>query len=176
MWRRDVYAPFASPSFIIPKADKSVLPRWVNNYRKLNTIIIPDRYPLPRIEDISFFQMLMNPDHIKYTATLTPTTCHPRAIKADWQNIPCIPRRYHHLVVNVSRTQRKCYKSAGRVTERATVLFIKKVNIVRNGNGFPRTSYLRERNQSGWIKGRKGAELASTEICKTSTPVPGKRS
>ena len=82
-------SPYASPSFIIPKADKSALPRWVNDYRKLNSITIPDAYPLPRIEDIladcskgkiwgkidmtnSFFQTCVNPDHVKYTATLTP--------------------------------------------------------------------------------------------------------
>ena len=82
-------SPYASPSFIIPKADKSALPRWVNDYRKLNSVTIPDAYPLPRIEDIladcskgkiwgkidmtnSFFQTRVNPDHVKYTATLTP--------------------------------------------------------------------------------------------------------
>jgi hypothetical protein len=29
-------SPYASPSFIIPKADPTVLPRWVNDYRHLN--------------------------------------------------------------------------------------------------------------------------------------------
>lgn len=38
---------YASPSFIIPKADNTVLPRWVNDYRKLNKITVPDNYPLP---------------------------------------------------------------------------------------------------------------------------------
>jgi hypothetical protein len=82
-------SPYASPSFIIPKADPTVLPRWVNDYRKLNNLTVPDNYPLPRIDDIladcsrgkiwgkidmtnSFFQTLVHPDHIKYTATLTP--------------------------------------------------------------------------------------------------------
>lgn len=80
---------YASPSFIIPKAGVAVLPWWVNNYQKLNSITVPDCYPLPCIEDIlvdcskgkiwgkidmtnSFFQTLVNPDHVKYTATLTP--------------------------------------------------------------------------------------------------------
>lgn len=40
-------SPYASPSFIIPKADSTVLPRWVNNYRKLNKVTVPDNYPLP---------------------------------------------------------------------------------------------------------------------------------
>jgi hypothetical protein len=82
-------SPYASPSFIIPKADKTALPRWVNDYRKLNKVTVPDSYPLPRIDDIladcskgkiwgkidmtnSFFQTRVNPEHIKYTATLTP--------------------------------------------------------------------------------------------------------
>ncbi|GLB45013.1 putative retrotransposable element tf2 155 kda protein type 1-like [Lyophyllum shimeji] len=82
-------SPYTSPSFIIPKADKSVLPRWVNDYRALNSQTVPDSYPLPRVEDIladcakgkiwgkidmtnSFFQTLVHPDDIKYTATLTP--------------------------------------------------------------------------------------------------------
>jgi hypothetical protein len=80
---------YTSPSFIIPKADKAVLLRWVNDYCNLNCATIPDNYPLPCIDDIlancvkgkiwgkidmtnSFFQTLVHPDHIKYTATLTP--------------------------------------------------------------------------------------------------------
>jgi hypothetical protein len=80
---------YMSPLFIIPKADPSILPWWVNDYRNLNHATIPDNYPLPRINDIladcakgkiwgkidmtnSFFQMLVHSDHIKYTATLTP--------------------------------------------------------------------------------------------------------
>ncbi|RDB15414.1 Transposon Ty3-G Gag-Pol polyprotein [Hypsizygus marmoreus] len=82
-------SPFTSPSFIVPKADPNILPRWVNDFRGLNKVTTLDNYPLPRIDDIladcakgsiwgkidmtnSFFQTLMNPDHIKYTATLTP--------------------------------------------------------------------------------------------------------
>lgn len=45
-------SPYTLPSFIIPKADSSVLPRWVNDYQKLNKVTIPDNYPLPRIDDI----------------------------------------------------------------------------------------------------------------------------
>lgn len=80
---------YASPSFIIPKTDPTVLPHWVNDYHHLNWLTIPDNYPLPRISDIladcakgkiwgkidmtnSFFQTLVHPDDIKYTATLTP--------------------------------------------------------------------------------------------------------
>ena len=82
-------SPYASPSFIIPKADPTVLPYWVNDYRHLNRLTILDNYTLPRIDDIladcakgkvwgkidmtnSFFQTLVHPNHIKYAATLTP--------------------------------------------------------------------------------------------------------
>jgi hypothetical protein len=82
-------SPYVSPSFIIPKADPTVLPRWVVDFRKLNEITVPDHFPLPRIDDIladcakgkiwgiidmtnSFFQTRVHPDEIKYTATLTP--------------------------------------------------------------------------------------------------------
>ena len=71
------------------KVDMMVLPCWVNNYHIQNPAMIPDNYPLPHINDIlancakgkiwgkinmtnSFFQTLVHPDHVKYTATLTP--------------------------------------------------------------------------------------------------------
>jgi hypothetical protein len=82
-------SPFSSPSFLIPKADRTALPRWVNDYRRLNEVTITDRYPLPRIDDIladcaqgkiwgkidmtnAFFQTHMHPEDVKYTATCTP--------------------------------------------------------------------------------------------------------
>ena len=80
---------FASPAFIVPKSDPTVLPRWVNNYRQLNENTITDSHPLPRIDDIlndcakgkiwaemdmtnSFFQTRMHPEHIPLTAVSTP--------------------------------------------------------------------------------------------------------
>ena len=80
---------FASPAFIIPKADPNVLPRWVNDYRQLNENTVTDSHPLPRIDDIlndcakgkywaildmtnSFFQTRMHPAHVPYTAVSTP--------------------------------------------------------------------------------------------------------
>jgi len=80
---------FASPSFIIPKVDRTVLPRWVCDYRQLNDNTVPDNFPLPRIDDIlsdcargkiwatidmtdSFFQTRMHPDDIHKMAVTTP--------------------------------------------------------------------------------------------------------
>ena len=80
---------YLSPAFIIPKPDKAVLPRWVNDYQRINANTVTDSYPLPRIDDIladcakgriwgkidmtnSFFPTRMHPDHIKYTAVMTP--------------------------------------------------------------------------------------------------------
>ncbi|KAJ3553691.1 hypothetical protein NP233_g12588 [Leucocoprinus birnbaumii] len=82
-------APNASPAFVIPKADPTAPPRWVNDYRTLNKNTIPDPYPLPRIDEIladcgkgkiwgtidmtnAFFQTRMKPDHIPLTAVATP--------------------------------------------------------------------------------------------------------
>jgi hypothetical protein len=82
-------SPHASPAFLIPKANKDTLPRWVNNFRPLNTNTVRDSFPLRRVDDIladcakgkiwstidftdSFFQTRMHPDSIKYTAVNTP--------------------------------------------------------------------------------------------------------
>ena len=80
---------YVSPAFIVPKADPNVLPRWVNDYWKLNANTIADNHPLPLVGDIlrdcaghkyygkidmtnSFFQTKMHPDSVKYTAVNTP--------------------------------------------------------------------------------------------------------
>jgi hypothetical protein len=82
-------SPHASPAFIIPKSDPSVLPCWVNDYRQLNKNTIMDSHPLPRTDDIlndcakgkiwgtidmtnSFFQTRMHPSDIPLTAVSTP--------------------------------------------------------------------------------------------------------
>lgn len=80
---------WSSPSFIIPKADPTVLPRWVNDFRKLNANTIVDNHPLPRIDEIlkdcakgkifgkidmtnAFFQTRVHPDDMKYLVIHTP--------------------------------------------------------------------------------------------------------
>jgi hypothetical protein len=79
----------ASPAFLVPKADPTVLPRWVNDYRALNANTVVDSHPLPRIDDIladcgkgeiwskmdmtnSFFQTRVHPDDVHLTAVTTP--------------------------------------------------------------------------------------------------------
>jgi len=79
----------SSPAFIIPKADPTVLPHWVNDFRVLNANTVPDNHPLPRNDEIlhncakgqffgkidmtnSFFQMKCHPDDIHWLAVHTP--------------------------------------------------------------------------------------------------------
>jgi RNase H-like domain found in reverse transcriptase/Reverse transcriptase (RNA-dependent DNA polymerase)/Integrase zinc binding domain len=86
---RPSHAPTGSGAFIIPKADPTVLPRWVNDYRQLNANTVTDCFPIPRIDDIladcakgkiwatidmtnSFFQTRMHPDDVPLTAVNTP--------------------------------------------------------------------------------------------------------
>jgi hypothetical protein len=78
---------FASPSFLVPKSDPKVLPRWVCNYWHINENTVPDNYPMPKVSEIlsdcgrskffckvdlkdSYFQM--HPDDIYKTAVSTP--------------------------------------------------------------------------------------------------------
>jgi hypothetical protein len=42
----------ASPAFMVPKSDITVLPRWVNDYRMLNANTVLDAHLLPRVDDI----------------------------------------------------------------------------------------------------------------------------
>lgn len=82
-------SPYASPAFLVPKADPAALPRWVNDYRQLNANTVPDAHPLPSIPEIlsdvgkgrywgkidmtnSFFQTKVHPDDIQKTAVTTP--------------------------------------------------------------------------------------------------------
>lgn len=85
---RPSHAPTGSGAFIIPKLDPNVLPRWVNDFRQLNSNTITDSFPIPRIDDIladcakgklwasidmtnSFFQTRMHPKDIPLTAVNT---------------------------------------------------------------------------------------------------------
>ena len=81
-------SPYSSSCFLILKADPTAAPRWVNDFRKLNTNIVPDAHPLPSIQEIlsdcakgkiwgkldmtnSFFQTRVHPNDIQYTAITT---------------------------------------------------------------------------------------------------------
>ena len=102
----------ALPSFLVPKTDQTVLPRWVNDYRALNTNTVLDSYPLPRVDDIlsdctkgkiwskldmtnSFFQTRVHPDDIPLTVVTTSFglyewTVMPQGLK----NAPLIHQRW----------------------------------------------------------------------------------
>lgn len=43
---------YVLPAFIVPKANPLALPRWVNDYRKLNQNTVPNNHPLPLVQDI----------------------------------------------------------------------------------------------------------------------------
>ena len=82
-------APAGSGAFIIPKADPTVLPQWVNDYCQLNSNTVTDSFLIPLISEIladlgqgkvfasldmtnSFFQTRMHPDDVALTAVNTP--------------------------------------------------------------------------------------------------------
>ena len=78
---------FASSAFVIPKRSGEV--RLVGDFRKLNSLTIPTRFPLPRIEDLllsfqgmkffstldlnsGYHQIAIQPEHIPRTAIILP--------------------------------------------------------------------------------------------------------
>jgi hypothetical protein len=101
----------ASPAFLVPKSDTVVLPRWVNDYRALNTNTVTDSHPLPRVDDIladcakgkiwskmdmtnSFFQTRVHPDDIHLTAVTTPLGLYEwLAMPMGLRNSPAIHQR-----------------------------------------------------------------------------------
>lgn len=77
----------ASPLHVVPKADGGW--RLVGDYRRLNDITVPDRYPVPHIQDFTdglagscifskvdlvrgYNQIPMHPDDVGKTAVTTP--------------------------------------------------------------------------------------------------------
>lgn len=80
-------SPWSSPLHVVPKGCGSIRP--VGDYRKLNSCTIPDRYPIPHIQDFSnalfgckifskidivraYFHIPVHPEHIQKTAVCTP--------------------------------------------------------------------------------------------------------
>jgi hypothetical protein len=50
LWRST--SQYVSPSLIIPKKDPTALPRWVCDYRTLNSLTVRDRLPLPNVDEL----------------------------------------------------------------------------------------------------------------------------
>lgn len=115
---------FASPSFIVPKTDPTVLPCWVNDYHKINKNTIPDNHPLSYVDDIladcakgkiwgkmdmtnSFFQTHVHPDNIHLTAVTTPFGMYEwTVIPMGRQNTPtthqrCMCSTLRHLISDI---------------------------------------------------------------------------
>ncbi|KAF7339146.1 Reverse transcriptase-RNase H-integrase [Mycena venus] len=104
-------SPHASPAFLIPKADKIVLPRWINDFRPLNAATERDSFPLRRVDDIladcakgkiwstidftnSFYQTRMHPDSIKYTAVSTLLGLYEWLVMPQGlRNVPSVQQR-----------------------------------------------------------------------------------
>jgi hypothetical protein len=112
-------SPFGSPAFIIPKKDLTELPRWVNDYRKLNANTVKDRTPLPLPDKVlqscagakiwgkidmtnSFFQTRMNEEDIEKTAVKTPWGLF------EWVVMPMglcnVPATHHRRIMRHSVT------------------------------------------------------------------------
>ncbi|CAM1298531.1 Uncharacterised protein r2_g816 [Pycnogonum litorale] len=84
---RKASSPWASPLHMVPKEDGSWRP--CGDYRRLNVVTEPDRYPLPNMADLTsylhgakvftkldllkgYFQIPVYPDDVEKTAIITP--------------------------------------------------------------------------------------------------------
>src|SRR5882762_4244482 len=102
----------ASPAFLVPKSDPTVLPRWVNDYCQLNANTVLDAFPLPHVDDIladcakgriwskmdmtnSFFQTRVHPDDIHLNVMTTPFGLYEwLAMPMGLKNSPPIHQRH----------------------------------------------------------------------------------
>ena len=104
-------SPSALPSFLIPKADSTVLPHWVNDYWVLNLNTVLNSYPLPHMDDIladcakghvwsqldmtnSFFHTQVHSDDIHLMAVTTPFGLYKWTMMP--QGLKDVPPIYQH--------------------------------------------------------------------------------
>ena len=97
--RPSASSPFASPAFLTPKTDPTVLPCWVNDYCQLNSNTVVNSHPLPHVDNIlsncakgkiwgvmdmtdSFFQTCLHPDDMPLTTGTTPLSLY------EWTVMP----------------------------------------------------------------------------------------
>ncbi|KZT60488.1 DNA/RNA polymerase [Calocera cornea HHB12733] len=110
----------ASPAFVIPKKDPTVLPRLVIDYRALNANTVKDKFPLPKLDDIldlaggaqywgkidmtnSFFQTRVHPEDIPHTTFTTPMGMDWLVMPMGFCNAPsihqhCMVKALNHLI------------------------------------------------------------------------------
>jgi hypothetical protein len=87
----------ASPAFIVPKSDATILPRWVNDYRMLNANTVLDAHPLPRVDDILAD---CAKDDVHLTAVTTPFGLYEwLAMPMGLRNSPPIHQRHMTLAL-----------------------------------------------------------------------------
>jgi hypothetical protein len=102
---------YSSPAFVIPKANVSVLPHWVNDYWILNVNTVPDAHLLPQIDDIlancvqgkiwskldmtnAFFQTWVHPNDVHLMAVSIPFRLYKwLAMPMGIRNAPSIHQR-----------------------------------------------------------------------------------
>lgn len=111
------HSPWSSPCLLVPKADGTF--RFCTDYRKVNSVTVPDSYPLPRMEDC-----IDNLGSAKFVTKLD-------LLKGFWQ-IPLSPRAAQ-ISAFVTPDNFLQYKVMAFGLRNAPATFQRLVNIVLSG-------------------------------------------
>lgn len=113
---------------IVPKKDLTELPRWVCDYRTLNSLTVRDQSPLPKVDEAvrmvaqgkifssldqtnAFFRTRMREDYIPLTAVKTPWGLH------EWVVMPT-------GLTNAPATHQSCMEEAlGDLVNKVCVVY-----------------------------------------------------